>query len=385
MVQTIALAFHLGFSHHARALDGLLRYAREHGLPWSFLPAPEAQGFTVLDLKGWKLGGIVATLNTPAEARCAARMGTPVVNISSTLHESPVPRVRMDHVAAGRLAAEHLLGLGHTRFGYYGLADVAYSGLRHQGFAEQILKRGHTCQQHLAQATFVTPASSLRGQSTGLRRWLQRLVRPCAVLAVTDFRARMVIDGCHELGLRVPQDVTVMGVDNYPVVCEHSLPPLTSIHRNAEDEGYQAAEVLHQLMGGRKLKQTEWAVAPGDVVVRASTDVVAFEDPRLYRAVSFVRDHLSRPFDLGELLDEVGVSRRWLEYTFARRIGQTPHQYITTQRIERAKQLLLERPDIKVNQAARAAGFTSGRALNIAFRRITGLSPKKYAARQSQR
>jgi LacI family transcriptional regulator len=118
-------------------------------------------------------------------------------------------------------------------------------------------------------------------------------------------------------------------------------------------------------------------VPPGEVVVRASTDVVAFEDPRLYKAVTFVRDNLGRPFDLSELLEAVGVSRRWLEYTFARRLGRTPHQYITAQRLERAKQVLAQRPDVKLNQVARQAGFPSGRALSSAFRRATGTSPKE--------
>lgn len=384
MPQTIALAFHLGFSHLARELDGLLRYARRHDLPWSFLPAPEAQAFSVLHLKGWKLDGIITTLNTPEEARCAARLNIPVVNICSTLHRSPVPRVRMDHVAAGTLAAEHLLSLGFTRFGFYGLERMAYSAWRFQGFADTLRARGYTCHEHLAQATFVAPGRGLRGQLTGLRRWLHALAKPCAVLAVTDFRARMVLDCCHELGIRVPHQITVMGVDNYPVVCEHSDPPLTSIHRNAEHEGYCAAELLHDLMRGRKPRACEWLVPPGEVVVRASTDVVAFEDPRLYQAVTFIREHLERPFDLGELLDAVGVSRRWLEYTFARRLGRTPHQYIASQRVERARQVLARHPDIKLNQAARQSGFPSGRALSLAFRRLAGMSPKRYALELTQ-
>lgn len=379
MSQTIALAFHLGFSHLARALDGLLRYARQHHLDWSFLPAPEAQEFSVLHLKGWKLGGVVTILNTPAEARCAARLNVPVVNLSSALARSPVPRVCMDHVAAGRLAAEHLLSLGFTRFGFYGLESVAYSALRFKGFAETVRARGYDCREYLTHATFVAPSRGLHGQLTGLRRWLRDLPRPCAILAVTDFRARMVLDCCHELSIRVPHQVTVMGVDNYPVVCEHSDPPLTSIHRNAEEEGYRAAETLYGMMCGRPPRALEQLVPPGEVVVRASTDVVAFEDPRLYQAVLFIRDHLNRPFDLNELLEAINVSRRWLEYTFAERLGRTPHQYITVQRIERAKQVLARQPDIKLNQAARQSGFPNGRALSSAFRRVTGTSPRAYA------
>jgi LacI family transcriptional regulator len=383
--QTIALAFPMGLSHHARALDGLLRYVREQAVAWSFLPAPEAPGFSILDLKGCKVAGIITTLNTPAEARCAARMGVPVVNVSYSLQSSPVPRVGMDHVATGRLAAEHLLSLGHTRFAFYGLEGVTYSALRLKGFTDTVLARGCECRQHLAQATFVAAGMGLRGELSSLRRWLQRLTRPCAILAVTDFRARMILDACNELGIRVPHEITVMGVDNYPVICEHSTPPLTSVHRNAEIEGYCTGEMLDDLLSGRKPREFERLVPPGEVVVRASTDVVAFEDPRLYQAVTFVRDNLGRPFDLDELLDVVGVSRRWLEYTFARRLGQTPHQYVTAQRVERVKQLLAQRADIKLNQVARETGFPSGRALSSSFRRVTGLSPKEYVTRQRQK
>ena len=123
-VKEIALAFPRG-AHQEVFIEGVLRYAREHAFNWSYITAPESLSLSVLDLMGWPGDGILAALNTPKEAECAASLSLPVVNISSALPRSPVPRSIVDNRAIGFLAADHLMGKGFQDYAFYGLQRCA--------------------------------------------------------------------------------------------------------------------------------------------------------------------------------------------------------------------------------------------------------------------
>ena len=97
----IALAFPRG-AHQEVFITGVLRYAIEHGCNWSYVTAPESLALSVLDLRGWRGDGIIAALNTPAEAACVKELKIPIVNISGTLPKTPVPRVSLDNGLVGQ-------------------------------------------------------------------------------------------------------------------------------------------------------------------------------------------------------------------------------------------------------------------------------------------
>src|SRR5215510_2059393 len=77
----IALAFLRG-AHQEELINGVLKHAAEHGCNWTYITAPESLALSVLDLRGWRGDGIIAALNTPAEAACAKGLALPIVNIS---------------------------------------------------------------------------------------------------------------------------------------------------------------------------------------------------------------------------------------------------------------------------------------------------------------
>jgi LacI family transcriptional regulator len=364
---------------HQEFMQGILEYSQKHG-PWTFLCGSETLTLSVLALKGWPGDGVIADVFTRREARAAARLGIPVVNLSGTLADAGLPRVTSDHQAIGRMAAEHLLSCGFRQFAYYGPMDIWFSTERGRGFAERIAQEGYPC------ATLLTygisdSAKTWHFWQEELRRWLRPLTLPLAVMAASDLRARMVIDTCRQIGLHVPHDVAVAGVDNDAITCEASQPTLTSVARNGREIGYQAAQLLDRLMSGRKPGNREIVVAPVGIVARQSTDVVAVDDPELSLAVRFIHDHLDRSFRLADLLREVPVSRRWLEYRFRERFGLAPHEYICEARVELAKRMLLDAPRLRVEDIADACGFSGARNLRLVFRRQTGMTPAGYRRR----
>jgi LacI family transcriptional regulator len=373
----IALAFPRG-AHQEVFITGVLRYAIEHGCNWSYITSPESLALSVQDLRGWKGDGIIAALNTPAEASCVNELKVPVVNISGTLDETPVPRVSLDNRLVGQLAAEHLIERGFREFAYYGLRNVAYSSARESTFEARLQQAGFRCTSLLMPPTYRANALQWHNQQHRLVKWLECLPTPIGLFAVTDYRAREVLDACRQIGLHVPQQVAVIGVDNEEVICVHVQPQLTSIARNNQQEGYHAATILDDLIRGKPIASAEEVIPPLGIVPRESTQTVAFKDTRLCQAIEFLNKNIEHPIGVDELASQVGVSRRWMEYAFRDALNESPYQYIRQWRLKLARDLLEKEPAAKIYQVARRTGFSSAKQLTTAFGQEFGVSPREF-------
>lgn len=375
--QQIALAFPRG-SHQEVLIEGVARYASENALKWSFTIAPESLSLSVMDLSGWSGDGVLAAINTPEEAECAAALPMPVVNISSALAESPVPRTMVDNHAIGVLAADHLFARGFREFGFFGLEGVQYSLSRWRGFEESLAEKGCSCTKLLATPTYRFEGAIWTTQQQQLADWLESLPRPCGMFVVTDYRACQVLEACRERGLGVPDQMAVVGVDDEQVICEHVSPTLTSVARNDAMEGYKAAEMLDLLMRGESLASAEVIVPPSEIVTRDSTAAFAVSDERLHKALAYLHENIEKPTTIEELAAHADVSRRWLEYAFRDVFNETPYQYIRRQRLMKARQLLTEEPKASITSVASRTGFASVKQMRIAFQQAYGMSPGEF-------
>ena len=376
-VREIALAFPRG-AHQEVFIEGVLRYARDQECDWSYITAPESLSLSVLDLVGWPGDGILAAINTAQEATCAASLSIPLVNISSALLRSPVPRSIVDNHSIGSLAADHLVGKGFQAYAFYGLSDVQYSKDRQAGFEERITAAGYRCVEFLSKPTFGLGGNQWLLQYRVLAEWLATLPTPCGLFAVSDYRARQAIDACRQVGLQVPEQIAVIGVDNEQIICDHSSPTLTSVARNDQLEGYRAAAMLDRLLNGKRVSLEEAPIPPLQVVERESTATFAVSDARLRQALSFLHQHIEKPITIDQITEHAGVSRRWLEYAFRDVLGETPYQYLRRQRLAMARRLLAEDPTAKVYSIAQQTGFSSAKQLAIAFQQDFGMSPREY-------
>lgn len=379
-MREIALAFPRG-AHQEVFIEGVLRYAAEHQSNWSYITAPESLSLSVLDLIGWPGDGILAAINTPAEGECAANLSVPVVNISSALPQSPVPRSIVDNIAIGAAAAEHLVGKGFETHAFYGLSDVQYSKDRRAGFAARLAVDDFHCLDFLSAPTFGLGGNQWLQQHRALAEWLKELPTPCGLFAVSDYRARQVLDACRQLGRHVPEQIAVIGVDNEQIICEHAYPKLSSVARNDRLEGYRAAAMLDAIMNGEQVSLEEPPIPPLEVVERDSTATFAVQDPRLREALAYLHQHIDQPITIDNIIGHSGVSRRWLEYAFRRVLHETPYQYLRRQRLALAKRLLSEDPSAKVHRVAQQSGFSSAKHLAIAFQQSFGMSPRDYRKR----
>ena len=375
----VALLVETSNAYARGLLEGVTAYIREHG-PWSVYLSEHGRGESVPHwLQGWKGDGIIARVENDRIARAVLGRAIPTVDVSAARLVPRVPWVETDNEAIARAAAEHLLGRGFRNLGFCGLTEFNWSVWREEHFVRVARESGIECSVYDSR-TQGRRAADWAADRRNLARWVQRLPKPVGVLACFDIRGRQVLEACRAAGIRVPDDVAVIGVDNDTVLCELSDPPLSSVIPDTHRTGYTAAALLDGMMHGRRVAPEAHLIKPLGVLARRSTDALAIEDADVSAAVQFIREHACDGIDVARVLDVVPLSRRVLESRFSKLLGRTPHQEILRCRIERAKELLTG-TDLPLKAIADRTGIEHAEYLSVVFRRVAGLPPGEYRRR----
>jgi LacI family transcriptional regulator len=212
--------------------------------------------------------------------------------------------------------------------------------------------------------------------------WLSKLPRPLGVMAANDNRGRQVLEACRTCGLKVPDEIAVIGVDNDELLCRLSTPPLSSVEQGAWKLGYAAAGLLDQIMDGRKPMQRKVVIDPTGIVTRRSTDVLAIDDLKVRQAMTFIREHACVGIKVTHVVAAVSISRSGLETRFASVLGRTIGSAIRRSQLESARRLILE-TEMPLKQVAAASGFKSVQHMTSVFTGTIGQTPGKYRRAES--
>lgn len=378
----LAILYPASVPWFARCLDGIRRYAREHG-KWQLICSPptlrgaEESALTIRKMEGWDGDAIIVATNDAKELLAARKMPIPVVNFAGGNRQSfGIPRVMVNHYAAGRLAATHLLDRGLRHLAFFGWKGLWYSEQRQKGFNDRAAEAGAQCELFLR-----TPGreSHLKwpDRIAGPAKWLSSLPRPCGIFAVHDYRAQFLLEVCAEAGLRIPGDIALIGMDDDETICEHSVPTLTSISRNSERVGREAMALLDRMLRGHPQGE-DVLIDPDGVVARQSTDRQYCSDPLVQSALDFVRENLAARINISAIAERLGVSKRTLEMRFRESSGSPPHQFLTGLRVHYAQALLQLPQKRTIEQIASQCGLGTPATLHAAFRRYVGTSPARF-------
>lgn len=357
-------------------LQGIASFVKTNRLNWQ-IQCVDADEF-VNNLGQRQVDGAV-TVISPRSRELIARVkrsGVPTVNMFHNIHPT-IPSVLSDDQALGSLGARYFLERGLRNFAFLGI-DTPWSQGRQNGFVEVVDQAGH--RSHLSETHF--RLADYRLLDTGhlkvrLRKWAESLPRPVGVMACSDLAARALLISCERAGLRVPEEVAILGVDNIVETCELASVPLSSAAQNFPRLGFEAARLLDRLMSRRKAPGGPVVVPPGAIVVRRSTDFFTFDDQCVASAMKIIHQRAGDGFGMKELVNEMALSRKWLDVRFKATVGHTPSQEIRRVRLSRVRDLLLN-TDLSVQQIARRCGFSCGENLIRFFREGEGLPPQQY-------
>ncbi len=366
--RSVALLVETSNAYARGLLAGIMAYVRQHQ-PWSIYLPELGRGDVP---PKWRGDGIIARIETKAIARAVARTGLPVVDVSAGRHRKSIPWVETDDGAIAKLAVEHLLERGFRQLAFCGERRFNWSRWRAEHV--QKLAREAGVGFHFYESSGTDPWTK---EHNALLAWVRKLPKPAGIMACYDIKAQQLLDVCRENGVGVPEEVAVIGVDNDPLLCSLTTPPLTSVIPNTQRTGYEAAALLDRIMNGERIPPKGHFIPPIGVETRQSTDVLALADREIAAAVRFIREHACDGATIGDLLRVVPLSRRVMESRYRRSTGRTPHQDLVRFRIERVKQLLAE-TDHSLERIATLAGFDHPEYMSVAFKRETGTTPGRF-------
>jgi len=356
----IVLRTHAAFQR--RILEGIIDYVREHEA-WEFFFEQNPDDLLPRLSRAAEASGVIIQSRPEIEGALPRDLHVPIVRLLGA--SPPGPAVIEDNRSIGRLAFEHLHQLGFERVAFFARLDNPVFCARYEAFREAADQVGLACHD----GTEVDDAHP--------GDWLASLPTPIGLFAANDSLALRAVNACNSRGIRVPESIAVLGVDDDELICNLATPSISSIDHGMRRLGYEASALLDRLMAGEAPPDQPLVIQPVEVVQRQSTDTLAVADPDLREALRFIRRRACDGIRAADVLDHVPVSRRKLEMGFKRLLRRTVHEEITRVRLDRARRLLRE-TRLALPEIAAASGYRSAARLSEAFRRQFGQTPSAF-------
>jgi LacI family transcriptional regulator len=379
MIKIILLS-DLSEEYNKNILKGITRYSKDHG-PWTFCKMPTYYRETIgIDgiLKWateWEADGIIGQFYNNEEVEKITRANIPVIAQDFKERFTDIPNITGAYKETGRVGAEYFLKKGFRNFAFYGFGNIVWSRERAHGFEQRIQESGFHV--HYYEHKNPGAADLWYYKPSALSEWLKSLPKPIALMTCDDNQGHHVAEAAKHAGIRIPDEVAVLGVDNDEMVCELSDTPLSSIELDAEKGGYEAARLMELMVEEKTCCGPDIIVKPTQVVTRRSTDVFASKDKYIVSALKYIHGNLDKNLKVDQVLREVPLSRRSLEKRFMLTTGYPVYEYIYNQRIEKFTQKLLE-TDMTIFEIALDLGLSDSKNIARQFKQVKGLTPMEY-------
>jgi LacI family transcriptional regulator len=363
----------LGQLHNETVHRGVARFARRNNWHLSavFGESPDL-------LENRFCNGIIAVLNKESPmTKAILQRRLPTVGIGTASKYLKMPHVTGHNVDMGRTAAKYLMDRGFRHFFWYAEFNHQIAEDRFKGYSKQLHEQGFTPERLVLPEQFPREKPSWQAQQEWIAEALRSGPLPAAVYAFNDLHAVNVIDTCSIAGLRIPDEVAVLGTDDNPLICPTAAVPLSSIQHDLEMVGYRAAQELEKIFQGARQKYQVIRVPHRGIAARQSTNIFAVNDPDVVAALNYIHENFSHRIGVTEIATASGLSRRTLEARFKRHMKKSILGTLNDLRIENCCQLLRE-TDLSIADIAAQSGYNTPEYLHRVFLKSQGLTPRHY-------
>jgi LacI family transcriptional regulator len=376
-MKKILLLTDLSSGYSRKMIKGVVRYSKECG-PWIFYRMPISYRELYGDegvvewARQWKADAIIAQLSD-IDVEVINRLKIPIIIQNYKDRYERVYNLTGDYYGTGAMAAEFFLRRGFRHFAYYGFSETVWMRERGDGFKHTVCKAG--CDVHF----FSEPEERNRDWTIDIDRvngWLHSLPKPVALLACDDAYALQITEVCRIFNLHVPNEISVLGVDNDELLCSISDPPLSSIELDILNGGYELGKLLHNLIEKKEQSVSNVVIRPLRIVARESTERFAVSDPNIENVLKYIGRNYMQPLPVERIVSDSPFSRRVLEKKFRKETGMSVYQYVQQLRVERFAELLAT--SLPLVDAAFQAGFDDYKNVSRIFSRAKGFTPIQY-------
>jgi LacI family transcriptional regulator len=264
----------------------------------------------------------------------------------------------------GAAAARELMSLGLVNFACIpAIKDVFWAKERTSSFLDALKLNGRKC-------NVFNPTKG--DMITKLSQWLTSLPRPCGIFVATDQLGSILLPVIKRLGMSVPNDFAVVGVDNDETLCEALSPTLSSIQPDFRQAGRMAVEALLNQRG-----ITRHLFGISGIVRRASSFIpLRHTRPGLTAVMDTIRLNACDGLSAAAAAKKMGVSRRLAERLFKEAVGLTILEAIHSRRLERAAELV-KNSDNPLEMIPGLVGWKSATAFRVSFRNKFGMTMRE--------
>ena len=327
-----------------KLLRGLVQYSKENG-PWLFYRLPSyysgmyGEKGILKWAKDWKADAIIGQWNNDT------------VNL---LKELNIPIV---------------LQMFHN-FAYFGINGVVWSDERCEGFRQEVKRIG---------GNFYCFESDKHEDEIRIEvsQWLQELPKPIALFCCDDSHAQFISETCKISNIHIPEEISLLGVDNDDLICNISDPPISSIELEVERGGYSIGRLIHQQIKKEHEGTFNIVINPIRIELRQSTEKHNIKDPYILEVVKYIESHYNSDLTIESLLAQIPLSRRNFEVKFKNAMHTSIYQYILNCRVNHLADLLLT-TDRSLADIATEAGFKDYNNISRIFKKFKGCSPLEY-------
>ena len=323
----------------------------------------------------WPFSAPLAAINPPLDIDMRAAKGDAII-------------ARLDDRAVGKAAAEFYLKRGHVNFAYAGAGiaerDVVPSEevrdrIRREVFSGQVEKSKHKC------LVFAPPdAGDGEAVERDLSAWLASLPKPCAVFAYCDKVGAIIATACKTLGIKVPDQICILGVDNDDSVCNSIHPSLSSIHPDHFGGGKCAAEQIDLRLSGRTSGPFDIRYGVKGIAERSSTLDLRGGGRLVASAMEIITREACTGVTVAEIAARLGSSSRLLELRFHEILGHGVKDEMLRIRLDNVRHLLTA-TNRTIDDITRASGWKNAVPLKILFKKRFGMSMRDWRETQHGR
>lgn len=298
----------------------------------------------------------------------AKSLGIPIVLYQryEEIHDFPI--ALCDNGAVGKMAAEFFLKYEDLPLAFCGFEGVVWSSARFESFKKAVGGR-------------MAGEIRIRDKENDwleLSGWIRNLPKPAGIFCCNDECAKTVIETCNSIGVKVPDEISVLGVDDDSFLCSITSPAISTVKLDFAGLGYRVGHFITEAVVSGHCEVCEIDHKPLEIIERESTPRRLMDDRYIIAITDYMKQHFSEGIEIKDAIRDIPLSRRAVEQRFANATnGKTMHSFLTELKIGKMKEMLIS-TDLPVFNIALASGFKENSNVNRIFRSITGLSPKEF-------
>lgn len=368
-----------------RFLSGLIQYANDNG-SWTFYRLPSYYkslygGNGIIErIHEWEIDAVIAQWEYE-EVDFLEQLNIPVFLQSYKNSDSHFSKIAGDYQKVGFMAASFFKKRGYHNFAYYGNTDFYWSKARAEGFRQEIEKLKGNFSYFESE---VLNDMNWGRSHIALNDWLLSLPKPVALLACDDNFALQVSEMCKVNNINIPDELSLLGVDNDQLICNLSHPSISSIITDDEKGGYLTGKMLHHAIKNKDTSSFNIIIEPIRIELRQSTEKYNISDTYIKEVLDYIKKNITSNLSINDLTDIVPLSRRSLEKKFREVTGCSVYQFILDKKVEYISNELLM-TDKSLLDIAIEVGFNDVRNAYRIFKNKTGYTPIHFREKFTQK